>query len=86
MAQDTRFTATATTPPSNPSPIMREALPAAESATAFATTAGLHRYTNRRCSCAELHRRTSDGRELLQPLRRSDAPTSLSVFFPRNKL
>ena len=86
MALDTRFTVAATTPPSNPSPIVREALPAAGSATAFATTAGLHRYTNRRYPCAELHRRTSDGRELLQPLRRSDAPTSLSVSFSRSKL
>ena len=33
----TRFTAAATTPPSNPSPIEREPLPAAGSATAFTT-------------------------------------------------
>ena len=62
MARDTRLTAAATTPPSNPSPIEREALPVAESATAFATTADLHRYTNRRCLCVDLHRRTCDGR------------------------
>ena len=38
MARDTRFTAVATTPPSNPSPIEREALLAAGSVTSFATT------------------------------------------------
>ena len=38
MAHDTRFTAATTTPPSNPSPIEREALAAAGNATAFATT------------------------------------------------
>ena len=37
-ARDMRFTAAATTPPSNPSLIEREALPAVGSATAFATT------------------------------------------------
>ena len=38
MAHDTRFTAATTTPPSNPSPIEREALLAAGSVTSFATT------------------------------------------------
>ena len=54
----TRFTAAATTPPANSSPIEREALPAAGSATAVATTAT----PTVVALCAELHRRTSDGR------------------------